>query len=78
MKTTLNHFEREIAELLIEGLSDSEIADFTGRSVQMVKNQLKEMYDRFGVEDDSAKRVGLALYLHGHRHEFGLHCVSCA
>lgn len=77
-KFTLNALERQVAELVIEGFGDKEIGEMIGRPNQVVKNTLADLYFRFDIENDSTKRVSLAVYLHAHLEQFGLRCVSCA
>lgn len=74
----LDEIDHEIAELLIEGISEKTIAQLVGRSYGYVKQRISLLCDRFGVEDDATKRLQLALYLHAHREQFDLHCVACA
>ena len=62
--------EKEIAELLFCGLAYADIADMIGWSEGSVKNQIKILLDRTGMDD----RTGLAIWFHEHRKELGLAC----
>lgn len=52
----LTRAEREVASLAVEGLSDEDIAERTGRSRHTVSNLLRRGYKRLGVDG----RVALA------------------
>ena len=73
----LKDTEKQVAEQLINGWADADIASFLEVHVGTVKQHLQEMYERFDVPCESAKRVQLAIYLHAHKQQFGLVCWDC-
>ena len=53
--------EHALAQMVVEGFRNKEIAAAMGKSENMVKNYLREMYDKSGM----SSRLELALwYLH--------------
>lgn len=57
----LTEAEREVAELVLEGLSNRDIAERRGASVKTIANQLRRIYDKLGV----SSRFELAARLEG-------------
>lgn len=55
--TTLSHREREMVDLVAEGLSNQEISDRSGLKVHTVKNYIATAMDKLGAES----RVQVAL-----------------
>lgn len=55
--SVLSQRQRELAQLVVEGLSNAEIAARLGLQLQTVKNRLSELYERTGVRN----RVELAM-----------------
>ncbi len=58
---SLTPAEREVAELVVEGLSNREIAARRGASTKTVANQLRRIYQKLGV----SSRFELAARLEG-------------
>ncbi|HKS74932.1 MAG TPA: helix-turn-helix transcriptional regulator [Terriglobales bacterium] len=54
--------EVQVATLVWEGLTNREIADVIGTTEQVVKNYLRNTFDKLGVWS----RLELALYIAGH------------
>jgi DNA-binding NarL/FixJ family response regulator len=57
----LTEAEREVAELVLEGLSNRDIAERRGASVKTIANQLRRIYEKLGV----SSRFELAARLEG-------------
>jgi DNA-binding NarL/FixJ family response regulator len=55
--------ELSIVALLVEGMRNKEIADRLGTTEQVIKNRLRDIYDKTGVSD----RLELALFTLHHR-----------
>jgi len=60
-KATLTKAEREVMELVVAGLSNSEIAERRRTSVHTVSNQLAAVFRKLGV----GSRVELAAHCNG-------------
>ena len=58
----LTNKEVQVAVLVWEGLTNREIADLIGTTEQVVKNYLRNTFDKLGVWS----RLELALYVAGH------------
>jgi len=58
----LTHKEVQVATLVWEGLTNREIADLIGTTEQVVKNYLRNTFDKLGVWS----RLELALYVASH------------
>lgn len=58
MKRELTTKEKAIVELAITGMTNKEIADQLGNPVQVIKNHLKRVFDKLGVNS----RVQLVLH----------------
>lgn len=69
--------ERGILELLLQGASDSEMAQSRKCTVNAVKMQMKMLCAKFGVED-GVRRVKLAMAVHARRHQIGVRCTCDA
>lgn len=54
--------EKQIASLVFEGRTNSEIAFVVGSNTQIVKNHLRNVFDKLGVWS----RLELALYVADH------------
>jgi DNA-binding CsgD family transcriptional regulator len=46
--------ESQIADILLDGLPNKEIADMLGMSTQVVKNNLKRIFDKVGCDNRAA------------------------
>jgi len=57
--------QRQVIELVAQGLKNSEVADLIGTSEHVVKNHLRLIYDKLGLWN----RVELALWYEARRHE---------
>ena len=57
--------EREVIELVAQGLKNREVADAIGITEHVVKNYLRVIYDKLGLWN----RVELALWYEARRHE---------
>ena len=56
--------EREVIELVAQGLKNREVADAIGTSEHVVKNYLRVIYDKLGLWN----RVELALWYEARQH----------
>lgn len=65
--------EKSIAVRLLQAERNLEIAAGLEISARCVKASLARMFLKFGVHD----RVTLAVALHKHREELGIHCPDC-
>lgn len=54
--------ERRVAVMVWQGLTNPEIANAIGESEQMIKNRLRNVFDKLGVWS----RLELALYISSH------------
>jgi len=61
--------ERQVIELVAEGLKNRDIANAIGTTEHVVKNYLRAIYDKLGLWN----RVELALWYEARRHENMLH-----
>lgn len=57
--------QRQVIELVAQGLKNSEVADVIGTTEHVVKNHLRVIYDKLGLWN----RVELALWFEARRHE---------
>jgi DNA-binding NarL/FixJ family response regulator len=57
--------ERQVIELVAQGLKNREVADAIGTTEHVVKNYLRAIYDKLGLWN----RVELALWYEARRHE---------
>jgi DNA-binding NarL/FixJ family response regulator len=57
--------QRQVIELVAQGLKNSEVADLIGTTEHVVKNHLRHIYDKLGLWN----RVELALWYEARRHE---------
>jgi len=57
--------ERRIIALVAQGLKNSEVAQAVGTTEHVVKNYLRDIYDKLGLWN----RVELALWYEARRHE---------
>jgi DNA-binding NarL/FixJ family response regulator len=57
--------QRQVIELVAQGLKNSEVADVIGTTECVVKNHLRIIYDKLGFWN----RVELALWYEARRHE---------
>lgn len=57
--------ERQVIELVAQGLKNSEVAQSIGTTEHVVKNYLRSIYDKLGLWN----RVELALWYEARRHE---------
>ena len=57
--------ERQVIELVAQGLKNREVADAIGTTEHVVKNYLRIIYDKLGLWN----RVELALWYEARRHE---------
>ena len=57
--------QRQVIELVAQGLKNSEVADLIGTTEHVVKNHLRLIYDKLGLWN----RVELALWYEARRHE---------
>lgn len=57
--------QRQVIELVAQGLKNSEVADVIGTTEHVVKNHLRVIYDKLGMWN----RVELALWYEARRHE---------
>ena len=57
--------EQRVIELVAQGLKNSEVAASIGTTEHVVKNYLREIYDKLGLWN----RVELALWYEARRHE---------
>jgi DNA-binding NarL/FixJ family response regulator len=57
--------QRQVIELVAQGLKNSEVANAIGTTRHVVKNHLRIIYDKLGFWN----RVELALWYEAHRHE---------
>ena len=60
-----NHREQRVIELVAQGLKNKEVADEIGTTEHVVKNYLRNIYDKLGLWN----RVELALWYEARRHE---------
>jgi DNA-binding NarL/FixJ family response regulator len=60
-----NERERRIIALVAQGLKNSEVAQAVGTTEHVVKNYLRDIYDKLGLWN----RVELALWYEARRHE---------
>jgi LuxR family maltose regulon positive regulatory protein len=63
-----NERERQVIELVAQGLKNREVADAIGTTEHVVKNYLRVIYDKLGVWN----RVELALWYEARRYELSL------
>jgi DNA-binding NarL/FixJ family response regulator len=70
MRFQLTPTHKRLAEYLLCGLANAEIAEELGLHEGTVKNAFKDMLDITGMDD----RVGLAIWLHEHREKLGIDC----
>lgn len=61
--------ERQVIELVAQGLKNSEVAEAIGTTEHVVKNYLRGIYDKLGLWN----RVELALWYEARRHENLVH-----
>lgn len=61
--------ERQVIELVAQGLKNSEVAAIIGTTEHVVKNYLRVIYDKLGLWN----RVELALWYEARRHESLMH-----
>jgi DNA-binding NarL/FixJ family response regulator len=57
--------QKQVIELVAQGLKNSEVADAIGTTQHVVKNHLRVIYDKLGLWN----RVELALWYEARRHE---------
>jgi len=57
--------QRQVIELVAQGLKNSEVAEVIGTTQHVVKNHLRMIYDKLGMWN----RVELALWYEARRHE---------
>jgi DNA-binding NarL/FixJ family response regulator len=57
--------QRQVIELVAQGLKNSEVAEVIGTTQHVVKNHLRVIYDKLGFWN----RVELALWYEARRHE---------
>jgi len=57
--------QKQVIELVAQGLKNSEVADAIGTTEHVVKNHLRMIYDKLGMWN----RVELALWYEARRHE---------
>jgi DNA-binding CsgD family transcriptional regulator len=57
--------QRQVIELVAQGLKNSEVAEIIGTTQHVVKNHLRMIYDKLGMWN----RVELALWYESRRHE---------
>jgi len=57
--------EQRVIELVAQGLKNSEVAQILGTTEHVVKNYLRDIYDKLGLWN----RVELALWYEARRHE---------
>ena len=55
--------QQQIIELVAQGLKNSEVAQIIGTTEHVVKNHLRDIYDKLGLWN----RVELALWYEAHR-----------
>jgi DNA-binding NarL/FixJ family response regulator len=60
-----NQREQRIIALVAQGLKNSEVAQVVGTTEHVVKNYLRDIYDKLGLWN----RVELALWYEARRHE---------
>ncbi|MGA8149720.1 MAG: helix-turn-helix transcriptional regulator [Terriglobales bacterium] len=60
-----NEREQRIIALVAQGLKNSEVAQVVGTTEHVVKNYLRDIYDKLGLWN----RVELALWYEARRHE---------
>jgi len=60
-----NQREQRIIALVAQGLKNSEVAEAVGTTEHVVKNYLRDIYDKLGLWN----RVELALWYEARRHE---------
>jgi DNA-binding CsgD family transcriptional regulator len=60
-----NERERQVIELVAQGLNNRQMAIAMGISEHAIKNNLKSIYDRLGVWN----RLELALWYEGRQHQ---------
>lgn len=65
--------EYEVAQLLMEGLSNSEIADLLQIAPDTLKKHVGQVFHKCGRHS----RVGAVVFLHENRHLLGIRCLSC-
>lgn len=65
----LRERERKIIELVAQGLKNSEIAQAIGTTEHIVKNYLRDIYDKLGFDN----RVEIALWYEAHKHREEMH-----
>ena len=61
--------ERQVIELVAQGLKNREVADAIGTTEHVVKNYLRIIYDKLGLWN----RVELALWYEARRHQVAAH-----
>ncbi|MBV9572467.1 MAG: helix-turn-helix transcriptional regulator [Acidobacteriales bacterium] len=61
--------EHRVIELVAQGLKNREVADAIGTTEHVVKNYLRDIYDKLGLWN----RVELALWYEARRHESPSH-----
>jgi DNA-binding NarL/FixJ family response regulator len=64
-KRVPNEREQRIIALVAQGLKNSEVAEVVGTTEHVVKNYLRDIYDKLGLWN----RVELALWYEARRHE---------
>jgi DNA-binding NarL/FixJ family response regulator len=64
-KRVPNQREQRIIALVAQGLKNSEVAEAVGTTEHVVKNYLRDIYDKLGLWN----RVELALWYEARRHE---------
>jgi len=64
-KRVPNEREQRIIALVAQGLKNSEVAQAVGTTEHVVKNYLRDIYDKLGLWN----RVELALWYEARRHE---------
>ena len=69
--------DKVIVDLLMHGQQPSRIPRLIGRTGTYVKHRLAKLYERFGVPEELDPRVALVVFVHQHRHQFGVSCLEC-
>jgi hypothetical protein len=71
--------DKVIVDLLMHGNGPTTIAALSGKSRFYIKNRLCALYERFRVSDEPSldPRVAFAVFVHSHRHQFGVSCIEC-
>jgi DNA-binding NarL/FixJ family response regulator len=67
----------EVAEALLDGLSNEDIGKRTNMAMRTAKAHLANLAARVLVGDHGIKRVRLAVALHEQRHMLGIRCAAC-